>query len=49
LLVAGAVTLRFLAPPRRPGRLRSDLVEATGCYRVVVLAKRDEPAVRRLI
>ena len=46
-----AVTLRFLAPPRRPGRLRSVLVEATGCYDVVVPAEGEPQrlAFRRLV
>ena len=46
-----AVTLRFLAPPRRPGRLRSVLVEATGYYNVVVPAEGEPQrlAFRRLV
>ena len=46
-----AVTLRFLAPPRRPGRLRSVLVEATGYYNVVAPAEgeRQRLAFRRLV
>jgi hypothetical protein len=46
-----AVVLRFPAPPPRPGRVRSVLVEATGYYNVVVPAD-DEPqqeAFRRLL
>jgi hypothetical protein len=45
------VTLRFLAPPRRPGRLRSILVEATGYYNVVVPAEGEPQrlAFRRLV
>ncbi|HEX9188758.1 MAG TPA: hypothetical protein VGB87_16880 [Vicinamibacteria bacterium] len=46
-----SVVLRFPAPPRRPGRLRSVLVEATGYYNVMVPADGEpqREAFRRLL
>jgi hypothetical protein len=46
-----SVTLRFVAPQARTGRARTVLVEATGYYQVIVLAKGEpqREVFRRLV